>query len=71
MSTISQTLTIVGLIFEFMSVLLTVRKLFYGKIKRLEKGTFKQEIRKERIEGTLVLIFLIIGMTLQGIAVFT
>jgi len=70
MWTMSQTLIIVGLIFEFISVFLTVRKLFYGYYKRLEKGTFGQEIRKERIEGILVLIFLIIGMSLQVIAVF-
>ncbi|MCW4055047.1 MAG: hypothetical protein NWE84_09060 [Candidatus Bathyarchaeota archaeon] len=50
-------------------VLLTARKLFYGYYKRLEKGTFRQEIRKDRIEGTLVLMFLTIGMILQGIAV--
>jgi len=67
--TTSQILTIAGLIFEFISVLLTARKLFYGYYKRLEKGTFRQEIRKDRIEGTLVLMFLTIGMILQGIAV--
>jgi len=50
-------------------VLLTTRKLFYGYYKRLEKGTFRQESRKDRIEGTLVLMFLTIGMILQGITV--
>lgn len=69
MYTTSQILTIAGLIFEFISVLLTAKKLFYGYYKRLEKGTFRQEIRKDRIEGTLVLMSLTIGMILQGIAV--
>jgi hypothetical protein len=66
----SQIFVILGLIFEFISVLLTVRRLFCGYYKRLGKDTFRQEIRKDRIEGTLVLIFLTIGMVLQGIAVF-
>lgn len=32
--------------------------------------TFQKKIKKERIEGTLVLIFLVIGMTLQVVGVF-
>lgn len=72
MSTTSQTLTIAGLIFEFISVSLTIRKLFYGYHKRLgELTTFAGEIKREQKEGTLVLIFLIIGMSLQAIAVLT
>ena len=73
MSTTSQTLTIAGLIFEFISVFLTVRKLFYGlhKIIEEEGAEWAKRITRRKIEGILILIFLIIGMSLQEIAVLT
>jgi len=67
--TLSQWLTVIGLAFELVSVLITVRKLFYGYYKRLKKGTFRQEIKKDRNEGIVVIVFLVIGMIFQGIAV--
>lgn len=63
--TTSQTLIILGLVFEFLSVVISVRKLFSGYYDRLQKGTFREQIRKERIEGSLFILFLIIGMALQ------
>jgi len=51
--TLSQWLTVIGLAFELVSVLITVRKLFYGYYKRLKKGTFRQEIKKDRNEGNI------------------
>jgi hypothetical protein len=70
--TLSQTFVVVGLAFEFISVLWTVRKLFYGYYQRLdEKGLSTQtRIKKDKREGIIVLTFLTIGMFLQGIAVF-
>ena len=70
MPTNAQILTIVGLTLEFIATSITIRKLFYGYYKRLQKGTFQEEIKKDRREGLFVLAFLVVGMTLQGIAVF-
>jgi hypothetical protein len=45
---------------------------FWGYNKRLEENyghTFRGNIKREKIEGILILIFLAIGMGLQGIAV--
>ena len=67
--TLSQWLTVIGLVFEFISVLITVRKLFYGYYKRLENEILGPEINKDRNEGIVVIIFLVIGMVFQGIAV--
>lgn len=63
---------ILGLISEFASVVIAVWELFFGYYKRLEKSgeTTKQQERKDKIKGSLVLIFLIIGLGLQGAAVF-
>jgi hypothetical protein len=69
MLTTSQILVVFGLVFEFISAVHTIRKLFWGYYKRLEKGTFVQEIRKDRRDGIVVLVFLGIGMLFQGLAV--
>mgnify|MGYP001100759613 CR=1 FL=1 len=70
----SQFLVVLGLIFEFMSVAVTIRKLFWGYYKRFAKETFLQEImqetRKEKKEGLAIVILLGVGMFLQGLAVF-
>jgi hypothetical protein len=66
----SDTLIILGLISEGISALITGRKLLSGYYDRLEsRTTFRKQIRNERIEGSLILFFLILGMVLQGIAV--
>jgi len=67
---LSQWLTVIGLVFEFISVAVAIRKLFYGYYKRLERPTSRQGIKRDRIEGIVVLILLVIGMTLQALAVF-
>jgi len=71
MVTTSQVLTIIGLAFELISVFWTVRRLFYGYEKRImgKAITFQQKIRRDRIEGIVVLLLLIAGMVLQGLAV--
>jgi hypothetical protein len=67
---LSQWLTVIGLVLEFVSVAVTIRKLFYGYYKRLERVTTREGIKRDRIEGTVVLILLVIGMTLQALAIF-
>ena len=59
-----------GLLIEFVSVAVTIRKHFWGYYKRLENGTFQQEIKKDKKEGIIVLLFLCIGMFLQGLSTF-
>jgi hypothetical protein len=67
----SQLFVVIGLFFEFASVFMSVRKLFWGYSKRSEgKMPINREIRKDRLEGTVVLCLLTIGMILQAIAVF-
>lgn len=66
----SQILVVVGLLLEFLSVAVAIRKLFWGYYKRLEQGTFRQGIEKDRREGMIIVVLLSIGMLLQGIAVF-
>jgi hypothetical protein len=70
--TTSQILVFIGLIFEFGSVAITVRKLFWGYYKRIEEKarTGKQIRRSDQIEGTIILLLLSIGMILQGLGVF-
>ena len=65
-------LVVIGLAFEFASVLWTVRKLFYGYNQRIDEmaSTFRSHIEKNKREGIIVLIFLTIGMILQGLEVF-
>jgi hypothetical protein len=65
-------LTVIGLCFEFLSGLIVIRKLFYEYMKRIEeKGkTVQTKIKQDRREGILVLSLLIVGMTLQALAVF-
>lgn len=72
MCMLSNGLVVFGLIFEFISVFWTVRKLFFGYHERInEKAkTFQQRIKRERIEGTIILGLLVLGMTFQGISVF-
>ena len=76
MWTISQILTIAGLFFEFLSVLLVAWQVFYPK-KKLKKQmiekmgrTMLQRAGEKRAQAFLTLLFLGIGMVLQGIAVF-
>jgi hypothetical protein len=63
---------VIGLILEFTSVAVTIWKLFWGKSKRIEEmgKTFQQRIKKDRKEGTVIIILLSIGMFLQGLSVF-
>lgn len=76
MITTSQALTVVGLIFEFMAVFLTLWQAFYPKEKVKEKmieersKTLLQRAGEERMRALFTILFLAIGMTLQGIAVF-
>lgn len=68
----SQILVVIGLILEFASVAITVRKLFWGYYRRIDASTktSKQRERSDKIEGTIIVILLSIGMLLQGLAVF-
>jgi hypothetical protein len=72
MWTNSQILVVVGLVFEFVSVAVTIRKYFWNYYKRIDEmgKTNKQQRRSDKIEGIVVLCFLCIGMILQGLAVF-
>jgi len=67
----SQILVIIGLVFEFLSGAVTIRKLFWGYYRRLEEHmTTQQRIRKDRMEGRIIVTLLSIGMLLQALAVF-
>ena len=76
MSATSQALIILGLIFEFMSVFLTAWQAFFSKKQVKEKmiekmsKTLLQKASEERIRACLTILFLGIGVILQGIAVF-
>ena len=79
MNTMSQILTVAGLFFEFLSVAYTARKVFPpSKSKKERKQRYYDEIGKtvdqklasREKEWYIVLVFLFIGMTLQGIALF-
>ncbi len=68
----AQILTVLGLYFEFVSGIIMIRKLFYGKMRRImEHGqTEDMKTKQNRFEGSLVILFLTVGMVLQGLAVF-
>lgn len=66
---LSQSLIILGLISEGIAAIITLRKPLSGYYKRLEKLPFQEQIRKERVEASIVLFFIILGMILQGAAV--
>jgi len=70
--TSSQILVVIGLILEFASVAITVRKLFWGYYERIDASaqSSKQTERSDKIEGTIIVVLLSIGMFLQGLAVF-
>jgi len=70
--TSSQILVVIGLILEFASVAITVRKLFWGYYGRIHASgkTIKQTERSDKIEGTIIVVLLSIGMFLQGLAIF-
>jgi len=69
---LSQGLTIAGLILELSSTLWVVRKLFNGYYKRIDEmgKPMKEEIRRDRREGAIVVLLLVAGMILQGLAIF-
>ncbi len=69
---LSQDLTIAGLILELSSTLWVVRKLFYGYYKRMDEmgKPMKEEIKRDRLEGTIVVLLLVAGVILQGLAIF-
>jgi len=67
--TLSQLLIILGLISQGIAAIMTLRKPLSGYYERLEKLSFREQIRKERIEASVVLFFIILGMILEGIAV--
>jgi hypothetical protein len=69
---VSQFLLCAGLIFEFVSVAISIRKLFWGYYKRIEERTMTSTQRRnsDKKEGLLVLLFLCVGMLLQGLAIF-
>ena len=67
----SQILMVIGLMFEFLSVAITIRKLFWGYDRRLDDHMVTQQrIIKEKTEGIIIVTLLSIGIFLQGIAVF-
>jgi len=67
----TQALTILGLILESLASIWTVRTLFFGYERRIsETGkTFQQQIRKDKINGSIVLTLLGLGMFFQAIAI--
>lgn len=68
---LSQILTVIGLVCELVSALIIVRKVFWSKERRIKAmgKTMDQEIAEEKKEGIVVLGFLIIGIVLQAIAI--
>lgn len=67
----SQILMVIGLMFEFLSVAVTIRKLFWGYDRRLnEHMTTQQRISKDKMEGRIIVTLLSIGIFLQALAVF-
>ena len=68
----SQFLTVIGLIFEFASTWIILRKVFKSPEERLKDryGIIPRTWRGERREGMWVALFLITGLLLQAIAVF-
>lgn len=78
MITVSQLLTTIGLIFEFLSVLLIAYRSFYPlekkerKTRYLErKGkTIEDRLEGEKRMGILTICLLAVGMFLQGFAIF-
>lgn len=69
---LSQILVVAGLILEFLSVAVTVRKSFWGYYKRADESgkTDKQRGQSDRVEGIITLLLLSLGIILQGFAVF-
>lgn len=67
----TQILTILGLTCEALSSIWIVRRLFYGYYERIEKrgSSLKNEERRDKIDGSIVLTLLGLGMFLQIIAV--
>jgi len=66
----TQTFIILGLFLEAMSVIYAIRKQFYGYYRRLEeKGTFRQAIRKNRIDAFITLLLFSSGLAYQVIAI--
>lgn len=76
MNPTAQALTVVGLIFEFMSVFLTAWQAFYPKGKVKEKmiedrgRTLLQRAGEARARAIFTLMFLGLGMLFQGVAIF-
>jgi len=75
MVTVSQILTVVGLSFEFLSVFVTVWEVFlpwkrwyYRKVS--ENQPAKTEHKESRKAAIIFLTLLVIGISLQAIAVF-
>ena len=73
----SQILVVSGLIFEFVSVAMTVKTVFWDIEEYIEKRILHKTIPKYRVtyeikprDGKIAFVFLIVGMVLQGVAVF-
>ena len=65
----TQVLTIIGLILEGSSTIWAIRMLFYGYYRRLSGTTLQKQIRKDKIEGSIILILLGLGMLFQIVAI--
>jgi hypothetical protein len=78
MVTTSQILTIVGLFFELLSVAYTARRVFSTRSKKKRKEKYIEEISRtvdQKLESRarewyIVLGLLLLGVILQGLAVF-
>jgi hypothetical protein len=74
MSTYSQVLALIGLVFEFVSTAFTVRKVFWDihdHLKQISgKATSKYKMTDQPMDGRIIIVFLSIAMFLQGLALF-
>jgi hypothetical protein len=76
--TTSQILVVAGLVFEFFSVAITVRKVFWDINKLIKEQILHKSDSKYIITaktdkpwvGQIAIVLLIIGMILQGLGVF-
>lgn len=75
--TTSQILVVTGLVFEFLSVFVTVKKVFWDMKKYVEKQILHKTMGKYQVteeirarDGEIAIVLLIIGMILQGLGVF-
>jgi hypothetical protein len=75
-SSLGNALAVIGLILEFISVFLTIRKAFYGYEEELEdmvRHALEDERKKatqRRKEAYRVFLLLTVGMILQGVSLF-